>query len=173
MLFWAHPEGVSVKSFQSSAVVLLVATLLLGYATFSKNWLTVVDSDDSAHASLLAFEVCTHDEPCTTFPFERAGDETSTRDAVMVWAGRFSFGLGLAGAAASAVCAFLVLMYRRKTSSVVAIGLGIAAIAGGVTFLIASRPGPATLSLGVASYAYLLGAGCMIVAGAMSRSAAQ
>jgi hypothetical protein len=159
-----------VKPLHLSAAVVFVATVLLTYGALSKEWVSTSDTYSSARAGLRSFEICDGEEPCKSMSFEEIGTNVNTRDTVMVWAGKFSFGLGLVGALASALCGILFLSSKRNVGAVVVIGLGVAALAGALTFLIAIQPGVGSLSRGLGSYAYLAGASLMIIGGAIAVS---
>ena len=155
------------KPLQIVAGLLFIGAVLLFVGVFSKSWLSI-NAGSSFHANmgLREAEACMDDEPCKTSSLEQGGErERKTREVVMVWAGKFSFGLGIATALAALCVGIMFVSSGRSRGGFVVLGLGIASIAAAITFLVAIPDfGELKPSYGLGAFTFFGGA--IVVVGA-------
>lgn len=157
-----------------SAVLLFIGAILLVAGVTSNSWLVSERGEWSARMGLREFELCMDRYDCRTTSFEEyAGSlrvsEIPTRAKVMIWSGKFSFGIGLAAALCAVISAVILLSLKTRHGVIVALGVGSAAIIAAVVFLV-SVDAELSNSLGWSLFAYYGGAAAIVTASVLALS---
>jgi len=142
---------------------------LLIAGALSKHWVVLKEKDFGFYVGLREADFCSDDKACETSSLEgKESSSRSDRDATMIWAGKFAFGIALATALASLICSGLLLSTRTKQGAFVVLGLSLAALVSAVTYLVAMPDlGSLGTSYGWSVLVYFGGVACTLVASIM------
>lgn len=157
------------RTLQLAAVCLFIGAGFLVMGSVTKSWASLDIEDVSIRVGLRELDACgvKSKGDCETQSLD-GESKHDAREVVMVWSGKFAFGMGLATAIASVICGILFLSQGRNTGAFVALCLGSAAFIAAMVFELSFPDlGKLEFSRGLSGLSYLIGAGlCVVASGA-------